>query len=131
LFYDWVIAPTQRVVERVRSMVPEAKIIGFPRGATQWGYERFAKETGVNAVSLDTAVAMNWAAGHLGENIALQGNLDPLVLVAGGAVLDGAVDEILSAARGRPFIFNLGHGVVPETPLENVSRLVDRVRQAR
>jgi uroporphyrinogen decarboxylase len=130
MFGEWVIGPTRRVVERVRSVVPDAKIIGFPRGATQRGYEKFAKETGVSAISIDSAVAMEWASKYLGGKIGLQGNLDPLALVAGGVALDAAVDEILSAVRGRPFIFNLGHGVVPETPIENVARLVERVRQA-
>ncbi len=131
IFGEWVIAPTRRVVEHVRSAVPDAKIIGFPRGATQRGYERYARETGVNAISVDTAVAMEWASRQLGGNIALQGNLDPLALVAGGVAQDTAVDEILTAVRGRPFIFNLGHGIVPETPIENVSRLIDRVRRVR
>lgn len=131
IFDAWVIAPTRRVVEQVRSAVPGAKIIGFPRCATQRGYEKFVRETGVDAVSLDTAIAMQWAVEELPANVAIQGNLDPLALVAGGAALDTAVDEILSAVHGRPFIFNLGHGVVPETPVENVSRLIERVRRMR
>ena len=131
IFEEWVIAPTRRVVEQVRSAVPGAKIIGFPRCATQRGYEKFARETGVDAVSLDTAISMQWALEQLPGNVAIQGNLDPLALVAGGTALDAAVDEILSAMHGRPFIFNLGHGVVPETPVENVSQLVERVRRAR
>ena len=127
-FEDWVIRPTVRVVSAVRAVMPDAKIIGFPRAATLAGYERFAAETGVNALSLDTAVPMGWAARTLGGKLALQGNLDPLVLVAGGAAQDRAADHILEAMDGVPFIFNLGHGVVPETPPEHVARLVARVR---
>jgi uroporphyrinogen decarboxylase len=130
-FSDWVVSPNRRVVERVRSAVPDAKIIGFPRCATQRGYERFVKETGVNAISVDTAVALDWAFERFEVNLTLQGNLDPVVLVAGGAALDKAMDNILLAATGRPFIFNLGHGILPETPLENVAYLVDRVRRPR
>lgn len=128
-FNDWVVNPTQRIVRRVRDAMPGARIIGFPRGATQQGYEIFATQTGVNAVSVDTAVDMHWACTHLDQNVAVQGNLDPMALVAGGEALEGAVDEILSTRRGRPFIFNLGHGIVPETPVENVAHLVRRVRQ--
>jgi uroporphyrinogen decarboxylase len=129
-FDDWVIAPTRRVVERVRHALPDAKIIGFPRGATQRGYEGYARETGVTAVSIDTAASMQWACETLAENVALQGNLDPIVLVAGGTALDQAVDDVLAVARGQRFIFNLGHGIVPETPIENVARLMQRVRLA-
>ena len=130
-FADWVIAPTKRVIEAVRKARPEAKIIGFPRTATLAGYERYAVETGVDAVSLDTAVPMGWAAKALGSKLALQGNLDPLALVAGGDTLARATDRILEAMTGAPFIFNLGHGVVPETPPEHVAELIAQVRSAR
>lgn len=126
-FAEWVIKPTKRIVERVREANPDAKIIGFPRATTLAGYELYARETGVNAVSVDTAVPMGWAAHALG-NLAVQGNLDPLALVAGGRALAEATDAILSAMNGRKFIFNLGHGVVPETPPEHVVELVARVR---
>lgn len=128
-FAAWVVEPTKRIVDSVRKHVSGAKIIGFPRGATLQGYERYARETGVNAVSIDTAVPPRWAAQTLGSTVVLQGNLDPLALVAGGETLDRAVDEILDAMKGKPFVFNLGHGVVPETPVENVARLVERVRR--
>jgi uroporphyrinogen decarboxylase len=130
-FAEWVIAPTKRIVDRVRAVHPGAKIIGFPRAATLEGYQRYAAETGVDAVSLDTAVPMGWAARELPRSVVLQGNLDPIALVAGGRALADATDAILSAMRGRPFIFNLGHGVLPETPLEHVAELVARVRQTR
>jgi uroporphyrinogen decarboxylase len=127
-FADWVIAPNARVVALVRKEIPNAKIIGFPRAATQTGYESYAAQTGVDAVSIDTAASMTWAVKTLGTKVALQGNLDPIVLIAGGDALDRAVDCILAATEKVPFIFNLGHGILPETPLEHVARLIARVR---
>ena len=127
-FADWVVAPNKRVVAAVRQMIPNAPIIGFPRATTYTGYEAYAAETGVNAVSVDTAVSMQWAVGALSSRVALQGNLDPIALIAGGDALDQAVDRILSETAGTPFIFNLGHGVLPETPLAHVAQLVARVR---
>ena len=129
-FANWVIAPTKRVVDKVRAARPDARIIGFPRATTLQGYERYAAETGVNAVSIDTAAPVDWAARDLAAKVAVQGNLDPIALVAGGAALDSAVDRIVDAMRGKRFIFNLGHGVVPETPLEHVTALVARVKEA-
>jgi uroporphyrinogen decarboxylase len=125
-FARWVIAPTRRIVDKVRAVKPDAKIIGFPRAATLQGYERYAAETGVDAISLDTAAPMGWAARTLSPHVAVQGNLDPIALIAGA--LTDSVDRIVDAMRGRPFIFNLGHGVLPETPLERVAELVARVR---
>lgn len=125
-FEQWVVAPTKRAVARIRGAVPEARIIGFPRAATLTGYAQYARETGVDAVSLDTAVPMDWAAGNL--RCALQGNLDPIALVAGGKALADGVHRILAVTRGRPFIFNLGHGVIPETPIAHVEELIRLVR---
>jgi uroporphyrinogen decarboxylase len=129
-FENWVVVPTKNIVEKVRAVHPKARIIGFPRAATLQGYERYAAETGVDAVSLDTAAPMNWAVDKLGKNVVVQGNLDPLVLLAGGRALADAVDELLIVTRGTRFIFNLGHGVVPEIPVEHVAELVARVRAA-
>jgi uroporphyrinogen decarboxylase len=129
-FADWVVAPNKRVVELIRKIRPEAKIIGFPRATSQSGYERYAADVGVDAVSIDTATPMKWAAKTLGGRVAVQGNLDPIALIAGGGALDEAVDRILQAAENVPFIFNLGHGVLPETPLDHVARMVARVRGA-
>ena len=128
-FGEWVVEPTKRIVAGVRKSVPGARIIGFPRAATLEGYERYAAETGVDAISIDTAVPISWAAQTLAPHVAVQGNLDPIVLVAGGDALDQAVDDILHAMAGKRLIFNLGHGVVPETPLDHVARLVKRVRE--
>jgi uroporphyrinogen decarboxylase len=127
-FTQWVVEPTRRIVANVRRAVPQARIIGFPRAATLRGYELYARETGVDAVSLDTAAPMGWAAETLGPHVVLQGNLDPMALVAGGRALVEAVDHILRATRETPFIFNLGHGILPETPVEHVEELVRLVR---
>jgi uroporphyrinogen decarboxylase len=127
LFERAVIAPTKKIVETVRAARPGARIIGFPRATTLAGYEAYAKATGVDAVSLDTSAPMSWAAKNL--NCAVQGNLDPIALIAGGAALDRAVDDILGAMAGRPHIFNLGHGILPETPVAHVEQLLKRIRQ--
>ncbi len=127
-FQDWVVAPTKRIVEKVRAARLGAKIIGFPRGATLLGYEEYAKTTGVDAVSLDTAAPLDWAVKTLSPHVAIQGNLDPVALVAGGPALIAAIERILLATGNVPFIFNLGHGILPETPLDHVNALVARVR---
>lgn len=130
LFRDCVIAPSRRVVQEVRSHVADAKIIGFPRCATQEGYLEYLEATGVDAISLDTAIPFAWAAHNLGDKAALQGNLDPLALVAGGTALRDAVHRLLVEAKGTRHIVNLGHGVLPDTPVENVAELVELVRSA-
>jgi uroporphyrinogen decarboxylase len=127
-FAQWVIAPTRRIVDAVRAARPGAKIIGFPRVATLEGYRKYAEETGVDAVSLDTAVPLRWAVTQLGSNVTLQGNLDPILLIAGGRALERAVDELLEETQSVPFIAILGHGILPETPLEHVALLVDRIK---
>jgi uroporphyrinogen decarboxylase len=127
-FEAWVVNPTKRIVEKVRTAYPDAKIIGFPRAATLQGYDRYARETGVDAISVDTSMPMQWAADVLGGRCAVQGNLDPLALIAGGDALERATDEILEAVAEIPFIFNLGHGILPETPLAHVEQLLTRVR---
>jgi uroporphyrinogen decarboxylase len=126
LFEQVVIEPTKKIVAAVRAARPGAKIIGFPRAATLAGYEIYVQATGVDAVSLDTAAPMRWAAENLG--CALQGNLDPIALIAGGAALDRAVDTILEETQGRAHIFNLGHGILPETPIAHVEQLLKRIR---
>jgi uroporphyrinogen decarboxylase len=125
-FARWVIVPTRRIVEKVRIAKPGAKIIGFPRAATLRGYEAYARETGVNGISVDTSAPVDWMAKL---DVPVQGNLDPLLLVTGGDALIRAVDETVETMRGRPFIFNLGHGVLQETPPEHVAALVARLRK--
>ena len=126
LYERVVIDPTKKIVKTVRAARPGAKIIGFPRATTLAGYEAYAQATGVDALSLDTSAPMGWAAKKLG--CAVQGNLDPITLIAGGAALDQAVDDILTAMNGRPHIFNLGHGILPETPIAHVEQLLKRIR---
>lgn len=124
----WVIEPTARIVRGLRARHPGVPVIGFPRGAGTHG-EAFVHETGVDGISCDTAMKladMQELADRTGK--AVQGNLDPLLLVAGGPALEARVAAILKAMKGRPFIFNLGHGIVPETPPENVARLMELVR---
>lgn len=124
----WVIEPTVRIVAELNRRHPGVPVIGFPRGAGAYA-EAFVTATGVNGVSCDTTVslaAMRTLAERTGK--AVQGNLDPLLLVAGGARMEARVIEILDAMRGVPFIFNLGHGIVPETPPEAVGRLVELIR---
>ncbi|WP_137150483.1 uroporphyrinogen decarboxylase [Devosia sp. FKR38] len=126
-FETQVIAPNRRIVEGVRARVPNAPIIGFPRGAAG-NLARYAAGTGVNALGLDYATPLDFAAQHLPAGLTVQGNLDPLRLVAGGAQMDERVDAIIAALADRPHIFNLGHGIVPETPIEHVARLIERVK---
>ncbi len=130
-FARWIVEPTKKIVAKVRAAVPQARIIGFPRAATLKGYEHYTAETGVDAVSLDTAVPVGWAARTLAPQVVLQGNLDPVALVAGGSALAEAVEHILKAAGEVPFIFNLGHGILPETPTQHVEEMIRLVRSAR
>jgi uroporphyrinogen decarboxylase len=127
-FRRWVIEPTRRIVSAVKAQYPELPIIGFPRGAALM-YRAYFLETGVTAVGLDTTVPPGIAHKTLQGIGPVQGNLDPLLLVAGGTAMETGVSEILQALRDGPFIFNLGHGILPETPLEHVARLVELVRQ--
>jgi uroporphyrinogen decarboxylase len=123
----WCVGPVKELARRVRAARPAARIIGFPRGATTEGIRRFAHETKVDGVSLDTACDIASVAA-MPDMPTLQGNLDPLALVAGGSALDSAVKRVLEIAEGRPYIFNLGHGILPETPVAHVERLLRLVR---
>jgi uroporphyrinogen decarboxylase len=126
-FSDWVISPTKTIVGGLLEAEPNAKIIGFPRGVTPAQYTSYVGSTGIHGVSIDTPTSLSWALSEL-TDVTCQGNLDPDVLVAGGPVLDGAIEGIVATADARPFIFNLGHGVLPETPPAHVKHLVTRVR---
>ena len=129
LFALHVIEPTRRIVDALRIRHPGTPIIGFPRlaGVLVGAY---AAQTGVDAVALDTGAELSIATGLVPATIATQGNLDPLSLVAGGEALAAEVRGVLSAIRGRPHIFNLGHGIVPQTPPSHVADLVAQVRAA-
>ncbi len=125
-FRDWVIAPNRRIVEGVRAILPGAPIIGFPRGAAG-NLPAYAAATGVNLIGLDYAVPLGFAA-ELPKTLGVQGNLDPLRLLAGGAQMTARAQEIVAAFRDRPHIFNLGHGIVPETPISHVEQLIASLR---
>jgi uroporphyrinogen decarboxylase len=126
-FERWVIAPNARIVERLKALHPDTPVIGFPKGAGG-KLAAYARETGVDAVGLDETVDPAWADAMLPADLPVQGNLDPLALVAGGPALDEAIDRILAAFPARPHIFNLGHGIVPDTPIAHVDHLIRRVR---
>jgi len=126
-FRAWVIAPTRRIVDAIREKHPGFPVIGFPKGAGAKLVE-YARETGVSAVGLDETVDPAWANAALPEGLPVQGNLDPLALRAGGAALDRAVDAIREALDGRPHIFNLGHGILPDVPVAHVEQLLSRLR---
>lgn len=126
-FTTQVIEPNRRIVEGVRARVPNAPIIGFPRGAAG-NIARYVEMTGVNAVGLDYSTPLDFPKKTLPATLPVQGNLDPLRLVTGGKQLDERIDAIIEAFSDRPHIFNLGHGIVPETPIEHMARLVDRVK---
>jgi uroporphyrinogen decarboxylase len=128
-FERWCVRPVASLIAKVRAAAPNAPIIAFPRGAaTRLG--KFAGVSGLAAIGLDTAVDPRAAVAAVPGPMALQGNLDPLALVAGGLGLDEGIDRVLRGFEGRAHIFNLGHGVLPETPVEHVKRLVARVRAA-
>jgi uroporphyrinogen decarboxylase len=126
-FERWSIAPTKRIVDGVRAQVKGARIVGFPRGvgAKLW---RYVKDTGVDAVGLDWTQGLIYAREHIQPLKPVQGNVDPLALLAGGAALDREVDAVMQALAGGPFIFNLGHGILPPTPIAHVEQMLKRVR---
>lgn len=127
-FETWCVRPVAEIVRRVRERHPDVPIIGFPKGAGVF-YDRYRAATGVTALGLDWTVPLAQAR-RLQEGGAVQGNLDPMRLRAGGAALDAGVDAILEGLGGGPLVFNLGHGITPETPIEHVERMVERVRGA-
>jgi uroporphyrinogen decarboxylase len=129
-FRRWVMAPIAAMVEKIKAVHPTVPVIGFPRGAGLL-YEDFAREVGCDAVSLDTTVPLEWAARVIQPLVTVQGNLDPIHLVTGGEAMDRAIDRILNVLGRGPFVFNLGHGITPPTPPENVARLAERIRAFR
>jgi uroporphyrinogen decarboxylase len=126
-FERWCIEPVQRIVDLVRAEVPDARIIGFPRGAGTM-LPRYVEKIVPDAVGLDWMVDKEFVREKVQSRIPVQGNLDPLALVAGGVALDRAIDAIMMAFADKPFIFNLGHGIVPETPIVHVEQMLKRVR---
>ena len=126
-FEQWSVKPTKRIIDGVRAVVPDAKIIGFPRGAGAL-LPHYVESTGVDGVSIDWAAEPTLIRTQVQSKVAVQGNLDPLVLIAGGAALDRAVDDVLQNFADGRLIFNLGHGIQPETPIAHVEQMVKRVR---
>jgi uroporphyrinogen decarboxylase len=127
-FERWVIAPNAAIVSAFKERHPEVPVIGFPKGAGG-KLSVYALETGVDAVGLDETVDPAWAAANLPAYLPVQGNLDPLALIAGGEALESAVQRIVSAFKGRPHVFNLGHGILQDTPIAHVEELLRLVRR--
>lgn len=125
-FLRWCVGPVKRIVENVRGQRPSSKIIGFPKGIGAF-YENYAAQTGVDMVGLDWTIP-NALAKRVQTSCPIQGNLDPKRLIVGGAALDEAIDTILENLAGGPLVFNLGHGITPETPIAHVEQMVKRVR---
>lgn len=126
-FMRWVVAPNRAIVDRVRRACPQAPIIGFPKGAGA-KLADYALGTGVDAIGIDETIDPVWANTILPKGLPVQGNLDPLLLIAGGDALDARIDFIRMAFSGRPHIFNLGHGILPDTPIAHVEQMVRHVR---
>jgi uroporphyrinogen decarboxylase len=127
-FDRWCLEPAKSIIERLRQRIPGARVIGFPRGAGMMALP-YAANTGVNAIGIDWMTDLSFAQEMLQPRVAVQGNLDPLALRAGGAALDRSVDAILKALARGPFIFNLGHGILPDTPIAHVEQMLKRVRR--
>ena len=128
IFREVIIAPTKKLVARLRAMGITVPVIGFPRGAGVMIGE-YAAETGVTAVGLDTAAVPDYVNSVLPKGMPVQGHLDPLLLIEGGERMDARIRELVKAYSGRPHIFNLGHGVRPETPIANVERALKVLRE--
>jgi uroporphyrinogen decarboxylase len=122
----WALQPTAEIVRRVKARHPDVPIVVFPRGVGA-SYARYAAECGCDGLSLDSTVAPEWAAATLQPRVAVQGNLDPLALVTGGGAMREEVTRILGRLGGGPFVFNLGHGILPQTPPEHVAALCELV----
>ncbi len=126
-FRRWSIEPTRRIIAKIRRQIPGAKVIGFPRGVGA-NLKRYVEEVPIDAVGLDWMTDRDFARREIQVRMPVQGNLDPLALLAGGAALDRSVDAVLKAFDAGPFIFNLGHGILPETPIAHVEQMIARVR---
>lgn len=126
-FNQWVIKPTKDIIARVKSTHPDIPVIGFPRNAGDKAIP-YAKQTNIHALGLDFSVSPEWAAKNLQSLCPVQGNLDPVTLLTGGDTMKTAAQNILETFADKPFIFNLGHGVIKETPPEHVAQLCEMIR---
>jgi uroporphyrinogen decarboxylase len=129
-FERWCVEPTAKMVAMIRTEIPGARVIVFPRGVGLDGIERLVSACGADCVSLAADADRNAVRMRLSGGCALQGNLGPETLLAGGAALDREVDQILADFHGARHIFNLGHGILKETPIEHVEQMIARVRRA-
>ena len=129
-FERWVIAPTAKLASALRQRFPHVPVIGFPKGAGA-KLAAYARETGVSAVGVDETIDPAWAHRELPEGMPVQGNFDPVLLEAGGPVIEQRARAILDAFAGRPHVFNLGHGIGQHTPIEHVEQLLGVVRSWR
>lgn len=126
-FRRWVIEPTRKIISMVRDVHPHIPIIGFPKGAG-YNYLSYTQQTGISAVALDSQTPTGWAARTLQPTMAVQGNLDPFCLFAGGDSMKLAIENIMADLSGGPFIFNLGHGINKDTPIEHVEQALEQIR---
>ena len=124
----WCLEPAKALTARIKAERPGIPVIAFPRGAGLL-YRDFAVQSGATALGLDTTLPLSWVKAELQSRVTVQGNLDPRLLVAGGPALHEAVDHILAALGQGPFIFNLGHGIVPETPIDHVAAMMAQIRE--
>ncbi|HSP50329.1 MAG TPA: uroporphyrinogen decarboxylase [Pseudolabrys sp.] len=126
-FERWCVQPTKRLIVKLRARRPGTKVIGFPRGAGK-NIPSYVDETGVDAVSLECGIDRSFAREQIQSRVPVQGNVDPLILRKGGGALDREVDDVLNTFSSGPFIFNLGHGILPDTPIAHVEQMLKRVR---
>ena len=126
-FARWCVGPVREIVRRIETRHPGIPVIGFPKGAGVH-YREYAMLTGVDAIGLDSTVPLDWAQSVLQKDAVLQGNLDPIFLVIGGAAMEQATRRILETLGRGPFVFNLGHGIRPETPIAHVEQALRRIR---
>jgi uroporphyrinogen decarboxylase len=126
-FERWCVQPTRRLVAALKAQRPGTKVIGFPRGIGK-RFPRYIEETGVDAVSLESEIDRDFARDAIQSRVPVQGNVNPEILRAGGAALDREVDAVLAAFANGPHIFNLGHGILPDTPIAHVEQMLRRVR---
>jgi uroporphyrinogen decarboxylase len=128
-FYSWVIEPTRRIVERLQGQFPHIPIIGFPKGAGE-RYLDFVEQTRVSAVSLDMLISPSWAVDNIQSRVPVQGALDPNLVRVGGALLEEEVRRQLTFFSARPYVFNVGHGILPHTPFEHITQILELIKQA-
>lgn len=125
---DWLVTePTRKIIAGLRANGLEQPVIGFPKGFGD-GLIKYANESNIDAIGLDHGVDPVWATNHLPESMPVQGNLDPMSLIAGGSDMMADIDNIMTSFHNRPHIFNLGHGITPSTPVANVQAMIDHVR---